>query len=94
MNAVVAVQQDVEFDWEQFSACRGIGPRLFFPVEGESLTQMRNREAEAKKICADCAVREPCLATALLRDDYGIWGGYNSQERDALRGRRARRNRK
>jgi WhiB family redox-sensing transcriptional regulator len=32
--------------------------------------------ARAKAICAKCTVRQPCLTTALRREEaYGVWGG-------------------
>ena len=46
----------------------------------------------AKQVCAQCLVREECLASALaLNLDHGIWGGLSAQQRIKLRreGRRA-----
>jgi WhiB family transcriptional regulator, redox-sensing transcriptional regulator len=66
--------------WEELAACRGADPELFFPVSstGPSLVQIR----EAKAICAACPVRQPCLAYALdTRQEFGIWGGLDEQER-------------
>jgi WhiB family redox-sensing transcriptional regulator len=40
---------------------------------------------EAKEVCASCPVRQSCLAFALdSRQGYGIWGGYDEEERRLL----------
>ncbi|HJR18350.1 MAG TPA: WhiB family transcriptional regulator, partial [Actinomycetota bacterium] len=37
---------------------------------------------EAKRICAQCAVRDECLDYALANDErFGIWGGLSERER-------------
>lgn len=63
-------------DWTQ-ARCLGEDPELFFE---------HGREEEAKTFCAECPVREPCLAYALRnRQDEGVWGGLTEQERARLR---------
>ena len=64
-------------------ACRGVDPEVFFPEQGMSLEP-------AKRVCADCAVRDECLEFALAnRERFGVWGGPSERERRRLR--RARR---
>ena len=49
--------------------CHTGDPDLFFAERPEQLEQ-------AKALCADCPVRERCLAAALLRaEPWGVWGG-------------------
>ncbi|GEM_PF-1466654 len=70
-------------NWRRQAACRGEDPELFFPIgsTGPALTQI----AEAKKICARCPVRAPCLRFALATGQaYGIWGGRTEDERRQL----------
>ena len=66
-------------DWRHQAICRDEDPEVFFPVgnTGPALAQIE----EAKKICARCPVKEPCLAWALesgqdagvgLPDDFNI----------------------
>jgi WhiB family transcriptional regulator, redox-sensing transcriptional regulator len=49
--------------------CRSTDPELFFaesPVDVEA----------AKEVCAQCPIREACLAGALERKEpWGVWGG-------------------
>jgi WhiB family transcriptional regulator, redox-sensing transcriptional regulator len=75
---------DEDTPWEEYAACRGTDPELFFPVSttGPSAVQIR----QAKEICARCPVRQPCLAYALATgQQFGIWGGLDETERHLLR---------
>ena len=82
--------QPIDQDWQQRAACRGPHSAVFFPPSHfERKDEREEREAEAKAICATCAVRAPCLEYALrIREPHGIWGGLNEQERKQLLARR------
>lgn len=69
-----------EDDWRQHARCRGIDTAVFFPCRGEDVS-------EAKAICAQCPVREPCLADG-MRERFGIRGGLSERERRTLRRKR------
>jgi WhiB family redox-sensing transcriptional regulator len=76
-----------ERDWRLDAACADVDPELFFPDTGQV-----PQAAQAKAVCAGCAVRGPCLEAALhgpqARDDHtGIFAGTTARERVALRGR-------
>lgn len=73
------------------AACKGADLNLFFGPDAEFVSARKQREAEAKAICARCPVRDACLAYAMdTAEAYGIWGGLNEDERRAmLRRRRA-----
>jgi WhiB family transcriptional regulator, redox-sensing transcriptional regulator len=73
-------------NWQQQAACRGPLASIFFPpVMGERPSAKAAREAKARSICAECPVRQPCLAYALrIREPHGVWGGLNEDERRAL----------
>jgi WhiB family redox-sensing transcriptional regulator len=59
--------------------CLQADPETFFPEKGGSTR-------EAKRICAQCTVREQCLDYALEHDErFGIWGGLSERERRRLR---------
>jgi WhiB family redox-sensing transcriptional regulator len=78
---------DGERDWRMDAACRDTDPELFFPEPGQV-----PQAAQAKAVCAGCAVRGPCLEAALhgpqAREDHsGIFAGTTARERVALRGR-------
>ncbi len=62
--------------------CHQIPPSTFFPSDGVGVEI-------ARKICADCQVKEPCLEYALEnRIDHGVWGGCSERERRRILRRR------
>lgn len=72
--------------WEDRSACRGIDTNLFYLTDFARGAPKREQEAAAKAVCAVCPVIQQCLTRALkVAEPYGIWGGKNPEERDALR---------
>ena len=92
----MAVEPDSIFDprmfgWQQRAACRGEDSALFFaPNYFEKKREKDAREARAKAYCVQCPVRERCLEYSLkIREEHGIWGGLNEQERRHLLRRRA-----
>ena len=71
-------------DWMARGACASVPPSTFFPSDGSGVEV-------ARRICATCAVKEPCLEYALAnRVDHGVWGGCSERERRRIL--KARRN--
>ena len=70
-------------DWMAAGNCRNEPPAVFFPSDGVGVEV-------ARRICATCPVKEPCLEYALRnRIDHGVWGGASERERRRiLRSRR------
>jgi WhiB family redox-sensing transcriptional regulator len=67
--------------WRYRAACRGVELSVFFPGRGQSAEP-------ARRICASCPVRQPCLEFALRHGiTHGIWGGLAERDRRALRTR-------
>jgi Transcription factor WhiB len=74
--------------WRELAACRGADLEVFFPGRGESA-------GPARRVCAACPVRQPCLDYAISnRIAHGIWGGLTEQERRALQSRWVRASRR
>ncbi len=72
--------------WRDASICRDLDPSVFFPVgvTGVAIEQI----ARAKAICAECPVRTECLDfTIATKQDFGVWGGYDEEERRGMRRR-------
>jgi WhiB family redox-sensing transcriptional regulator len=68
--------------WRELAACRGSDIGVFFPGRGESAEP-------ARRVCAGCPVREPCLDYALGHGIIsGVWGGLAERDRRELRSRR------
>lgn len=82
-RALAIVPED---DWQDHGKCLSMDPNLWFP-EDEPLKEQRLwMEATAKRQCYICPVRMECLRYALRnREDFGTWGGYNSEELRRLR---------
>jgi WhiB family transcriptional regulator, redox-sensing transcriptional regulator len=71
-------------DWRDDAACLHADPDLFFPIAsaGPALDEID----QAKRMCAACPVRKPCLAWALDQGAvYGVWGGTSEAERRVIR---------
>ena len=65
----------MENEWMPKGRCREIPPGTFFPSDGVGVEV-------ARRICAECPVKVPCLEYALLhRIDHGVWGGASERER-------------
>lgn len=77
--------------WQKKAACKGPQSAMFFPPSTfERKDEKEDREANAKRICAGCAVRKACLEYAIrIRESHGIWGGLNEVERRHLSARAA-----
>jgi WhiB family redox-sensing transcriptional regulator len=66
---------ETETDWMAYGHCAHRPPSLFFPSDGVGVEV-------ARRICADCPVKDPCLEYALVnRIDHGVWGGCSERER-------------
>lgn len=69
-------------NWMSRGNCRDEPPATFFPSDGVGVEV-------ARRICADCPSREPCLEYALAnRIDHGVWGGCSERERRRILKRR------
>jgi len=65
----------METEWMPQGRCREIPPGTFFPSDGVGVEV-------ARRICAECPVKAPCLEYALVhRIDHGVWGGASERER-------------
>ena len=69
-------------DWKSAAACEG-RTELFFPAHAERPDLRERRERQARTLCLDCPVLEPCRAWARERREYGFWGGESEEERAA-----------
>jgi WhiB family redox-sensing transcriptional regulator len=68
--------------WMAEGRCRDIDPSIFFPSDGVGVEI-------ARRLCAECPVKAPCLEYALAnRIDHGVWGGESERERRRIARRR------
>ncbi len=69
-------------EWMPHGSCRNYPASAFFPSDGVGVDA-------ARRICAECPVKEPCLEYALeQRIDHGVWGGCSERERRRILKRR------
>ncbi|MBV8304295.1 MAG: WhiB family transcriptional regulator [Acidimicrobiia bacterium] len=69
-------------EWMARGRCRDELPATFFPSDGVGVEI-------ARRICADCPVKGPCLEYALRNGiDHGVWGGTSERERRRIARRR------
>lgn len=66
--------------WVKDALCSQIGDGdLWYPEHG-------NTARAARSVCAACPVRGECLSYALDNEPrWGIYGGFNADERESLR---------
>ena len=65
----------LDVTWMAEGKCRELPPETFFPRDGVGVEI-------AKRICADCPVRESCLEYALFHNiEHGVWGGASERAR-------------
>ena len=68
-------EPDEDVSWQHKALCSQTDPEVFFPEKGGSTR-------DAKRVCAQCEVREQCLQWAIDHDErFGIWGGMSERER-------------
>jgi len=61
--------------WQDQALCAQSDAETFFPEKGGSTR-------EAKRICANCEVKQDCLEYAIAQGErFGIWGGLSERER-------------
>lgn len=68
--------------WTADAACKG-RLDLFYAPHAERPAARARREAEGRRVCASCPVREPCRDHARSTFELGLWGGETEEERTA-----------
>jgi WhiB family transcriptional regulator, redox-sensing transcriptional regulator len=75
-------------EWSDRAACLSAEPEQFFPVGGAGATARET--VAAKQVCAGCSVVVECRDYALAtRQPFGVWGGWDEEERRAALAGRA-----
>ena len=72
-----------EVNWNQ-AACRDMPTNLFYAFEEHRGVREIMRIDIYRNICCACPIWQSCLKYALQNEDYGIWGGMTTHERNAL----------
>lgn len=61
--------------WQHEAACADVDPAIFFDDGNQPKLAYLRENAEWRKHCPQCPVRETCLEAARDSDSVGIWGG-------------------
>ena len=75
-----------EVNWEE-AACYGAPTNLFYKVEENRKMNEWIDVGILRSICGSCPIYKHCLAYALRHEDYGVWGGMTTNERNAFNGK-------
>jgi WhiB family redox-sensing transcriptional regulator len=81
-DASEAYESVLSPEWATDAACRGRSA-LFFAPHAERPQARVRREAQARQVCAECAVLLECRSFARSNREYGFWGGESEDERAA-----------
>lgn len=74
-------ESEVSVRWQEHAGCKGSDPDMFFPSQGDWVT-----ERMAKAVCAQCIVQNECLEFALTEKiKGGIFGGTSERQRRRMR---------
>lgn len=83
-RAAVGDRNNADLSWRVDALCRDTSPELFFPIGTTGLAVVQIEQA--KEVCEQCPMQEPCLEYALLTNqDSGVWGGTSEEDRRHLR---------
>ena len=74
----VVVNRWVTRDWRDRAACNTTEDTAFYSDKPAEQKQA------AQRLCGTCPVRRACLASALLKDEQGVWGGTTESEREGI----------
>jgi WhiB family transcriptional regulator, redox-sensing transcriptional regulator len=70
--------------WHALAACRGAGPKNFFPRTDDRRPSSERRYKFGLAYCRNCPVVAECSAAGET-EIFGLWGGLTPTERAARR---------
>jgi hypothetical protein len=73
-----------EVDWGE-AECAGAPLSLFFILEEDKRVIAMMGTEPVRRICGACPIWRACLSYAMKHEDYGMWGGLLTKERQALK---------
>jgi hypothetical protein len=73
-------------DWEQ-AKCRGMETNDFYTVEEKRQTLKVQQELMEviRPTCFSCPIWQDCLRYAMKNEEFGVWGGLTSTERNSFK---------
>ncbi len=74
----ITVNAWISRDWRDRAACHGTQNPAFYSDDATEQAKA------AREVCSSCPVRRSCLASALLHDEQGVWGGTTEADRERI----------
>jgi WhiB family transcriptional regulator, redox-sensing transcriptional regulator len=72
----------MEVDWNR-AACKNLPTDFFYKIEDRGVSKLIDVDV-FRFTCAPCPIWKQCLGYATHHEQYGVWGGMTSDEREAL----------
>ena len=73
-----------EINWDR-AECKGAPTHLFYVIEEERSALQLIGADTLRRICGSCPILEDCLDYGMRNENYGMWGGLMTKERNALK---------
>lgn len=61
----------IKGEWVEQAKCNGMETNLFFDKYEEDIDLRKAVDS----LCSKCPVQRECMATAVARSEWGVWGG-------------------
>jgi hypothetical protein len=71
-----------EVDWDR-AACKDLPLNFFYRIEERGVSKLINLDVFRVE-CAPCPIWSQCLGYATHHENFGVWGGMTTEERQAL----------
>ena len=71
-----------EIDWDR-AACKDLPTDFFYKIEDRGVAKLIDTEVFRVQ-CAPCPIWEQCLGYATHHENYGVWGGMTTEERQSI----------
>lgn len=76
-----------EVDWDR-AACNSLPTNFFYRIEDRGMTKIIDLDV-FRFTCTPCPIWRSCLGYAIKKEEYGVWGGMTSSERQVMVGEKS-----
>ena len=81
-NTIPVIHGYMDVDWDR-AACKNLPTDFFYKIEERGVLKLIDVEV-FRFTCAPCPIWKQCLGYASRNEDYGVWGGMTTDEREAV----------
>lgn len=72
----------LEIDWSR-AGCKGLPTDFFYRIEERGVLKLIDVDV-FRFTCAPCPIWKQCLRYATDNEEYGVWGGMTTDERNSV----------